>query len=67
MLFDDRVFQVVELGTVQEFVVPTKVQAWHRDSRWQWTRSPTDQDVSGTLFLILQLADVKVRIVHGLE
>ena len=31
-------------------------------------RSPTDQDdVSGTLFLILQLADVKVRIVRRLE
>ena len=56
MLFDDRVFQVVELGTVQECVVPTKVQAWHRDSRWRWMRSPTDQDdVSGTFFLVLQL------------
>jgi len=31
-------------------------------------RSSTDQDgVSGTLFLILQLADVKVRIVRRLE
>jgi len=31
-------------------------------------RPPTDQDdVSGTLFLILQLADVKVRIVRRLE
>ena len=31
-------------------------------------RSPTDQDdVSGTLFLILQLADVQVRIVRRLE
>jgi len=31
-------------------------------------RSPTDQDdVSGTLFLILQLADVKVPIVLRLE
>jgi len=31
-------------------------------------RSPTDQDdISGTLFLVLQLAEVKVRVVRRLQ
>ena len=70
MFLDDRV--LVELGTVQGSArIPHKGTGTDHDGRWM--RSPTDhstdQDdvLSGALFLILQLADVKVRIVRRLE
>jgi len=65
MFLDDRVLvELEEKADEGRFVVLTEIQGNVKAMR----SSPTDQDgIFCTLFLIPQLADVKIRIVRRLE